>query len=83
MNAVNLEPNINRPDDLYAEIVGMTVGLNDAQALSLQARLILLMANQIGDVNVIAQLVRLAMQMEDDGEEPLDGGAFCVAPLGG
>lgn len=71
MNAVNLEPNINRPDDLYAEIVGMTVGLNDAQALSLQARLILLMANQIGDVNVIAQLVRLAAQFEDCRHESL------------
>ena len=70
MNAVNLEPNIDRPDDLYAEIVGMTAGLNDAQAFSVQARLILLMANQIGDVSVITQLVRVAAQFEDCGNEP-------------
>jgi Protein of unknown function (DUF2783) len=65
MNALNLEPNIDRPDDLYAEIVEMTAGHTDAQAFALQARLILLLANQIGDVSIIAQLVRLAAQNDE------------------
>lgn len=70
MSAINLEPNIDRPDDLYTEIVGMTAGLSDAQAFGLQARLILLLANQIGDVSVIAQLIRLAAQSEEQGHDP-------------
>lgn len=65
MSAVHLEPNIDRPDDLYSEMVEMTVGLSDAQVFALQARLMLLMANQIGDVDVIKQLVRLAGQIDD------------------
>jgi hypothetical protein len=74
MNALNLEPNIDRPDDLYAEIVEMTVGQSDGQVFALPARLILLLANQIGDVNIIAQLVRLAAQNDEhdliDSENP-------------
>lgn len=68
MIAINLEPNIDRPDDLYAEIIEMTAGQSDVQAFALQARLILLLANQIGDVSIITQFVRLAAQ---NGEHDL------------
>lgn len=83
MSLITLEPNIDRPDDLYAAVVEMTAGVSDAHALARQARLILLMANQIGEVAVITQLVQMAMQLEDGGEEPTDGGVSCVAPLRG
>ena len=66
MSFINLEPNIDRPDDLYAAVFEMTAGVSDAKALARQARLILLMANQIGEVGIITQLVELAMQVEED-----------------
>jgi Protein of unknown function (DUF2783) len=71
VSTINLEPNIDRPDDLYAEIVGMTAGLSDAQAFAVQARLILLLANQIGDLDIIAQLVCLAAQSDGQGHETI------------
>ncbi len=72
MRTIILELNIDRPDDLYAQIVGLTAGLDEAHAFARQARLILLLANQIGDVDVITQLIRLAAQRDGPGQNFAD-----------
>lgn len=76
MSRIKLEPNIDRPDDLYAQIVGLTSGLDETHAFARQARLILLLANQIGDVDVITQLIRLAAQRDELGQKLADSEAF-------
>jgi hypothetical protein len=70
MSMINLEPNTDHPDDLYAAIVAMTAGLTDAQALVVQARFILLLANQIGDVEIVTQLAQIAANSEELGAGP-------------
>jgi hypothetical protein len=76
VTAIIVEPNIDRPDDLYAEIVGLTAGLTDAEAFARQAKLILLLANQIGDVDVVARLVCLAAQGDDTLQRPIHPADF-------
>jgi len=43
-------------DDLYAAIVAMTTGCDEATALRRQARLILLLADQLGDAGIVRDL---------------------------
>jgi len=66
MSAIILEPHVDRPDDLYAAIVWLTAGVDDAEAFARQARLILLLANQIGNVDTFTRLVRLAAEDTND-----------------
>jgi Protein of unknown function (DUF2783) len=60
MSDVKLTPNIDRPDDFYEMLVALTHGLDEADSLRAQARLILIMANQIGNVDQLAAMIHLA-----------------------
>lgn len=51
---------LQEPDELYAELVAMHEGLAPAQSLELCARLILLLANEVGDTTRVRQLMREA-----------------------
>lgn len=55
MSRLNVEPNIPQPDDFYAELIAAHSGLSKAESDALNARLILLLANHIGDRDVLAQ----------------------------
>ena len=54
------QPNIDRPDDFYAELIGLHEGLAREESDALNARLILLLANHIGDREVLRQAMRAA-----------------------
>lgn len=58
--ACNTKANIAHPDDFYAALVRLHDGLDDAQSMKANARLILLLANHIGDEAVLHEAVRLA-----------------------
>jgi len=47
--SVTLTPNISDPDGFYDELLAAHEGLDKAQSDALNARLILILANQIGD----------------------------------
>lgn len=47
------DPAFERPDDLYAAILAAHEGLSDADSRRLNARLVLLLANHIGDEETI------------------------------
>ena len=49
-----------RGDDVYALLVEGHEGLSDSESMAMNARLILLLANHIGDYDVLAEAVRLA-----------------------
>lgn len=53
MAALNVEPNIIAPDDFYEALIEAHRGLTDAQSELLNARLVLLLANHIGDRDVL------------------------------
>lgn len=49
MSNLNLTANIDRPDDFYADLIDAHEGLSKEDSDALNARLILVLANQIGD----------------------------------
>ncbi len=53
-------PNIAEPDEFYAELLSCHDGLTKAESDALNARLILLLANHIGDRAVLTEAFRLA-----------------------
>ena len=53
MAALDTHPNIAAPDDFYEELIGLHRGLTEAQSALANAKLILLLANHIGDPDVL------------------------------
>ena len=51
--ALNTQPNIDRPDDFYQALIEAHAGLTEEQSAALNARLILLLANQVGDLDTL------------------------------
>ena len=51
--SLNLAPNIDDPDGFYDELLGVHAGLEKAESDALNARLILILANHIGDRDVL------------------------------
>lgn len=68
MNAKTLvtEPNIARPDDFYEALIETHRGLSDDQSRDVNCKLVLLLANHIGDMDVLKQ----AMDAAREGIEP-------------
>ncbi|MBL8271789.1 DUF2783 domain-containing protein [Steroidobacter sp.] len=60
MSALNTQPNVARPDDLYELLIEMHQGLSEPESWRLNARLILLLMNQIGDEQVLRQAIAAA-----------------------
>jgi hypothetical protein len=58
MASLILDPNIPGPDDFYAELLAAHEGLTKAESDALNARLILLLANHIGDREVLREALQ-------------------------
>lgn len=59
---LNTEPNLSRPDDFYEALIAMHRDLDDACSQAANARLILLLANHIGDHDTLLAALRLARE---------------------
>ncbi len=57
---LNTEPNLAAPDDFYEALIEMHRDLSPEQSAAVNARLILLLANHIGDADVLAQAMKRA-----------------------
>ena len=57
---LNLNANIADPDGFYDELLRAHEGLDDAQSAAFNARLILVLANHVGDRQVLRQALRAA-----------------------
>lgn len=57
-------PNIDKPDDFYAELLALHEGRSREDSEAVNARLILLLANHIGDRQVLSEALAAA------GSEP-------------
>ena len=55
-----LTPNLPRADDTYADLLAAHEGLSKAASDALNARLILILMNHIGDQGVIREALRAA-----------------------
>ena len=60
MAVLDTQPNILRPDDVYELLVDLHRGCDEGESLRRYARLVMLLANHIGDVEVIRDAVRRA-----------------------
>ena len=81
MNRLNTEPNFGTPgqryrqaytpgDDFYDALIQAHQGLTDAQSELLNARLVLLLANHIGDLDVLREALDLARRGVADAGTP-------------
>lgn len=60
MSALNIDPNLALPDDFYEALIDTHRDLDAAQSQMVNARLILLLANHIGDLDVLRDAMRRA-----------------------
>ncbi|MFM7653894.1 MAG: DUF2783 domain-containing protein [Paracoccaceae bacterium] len=58
--ALNTKPNIADADGFYAKLLATHRGLNEAQSHALNARLVLILSNHIGDAEVLEAALALA-----------------------
>jgi Protein of unknown function (DUF2783) len=58
--AVITAPNIENPDQFYAALAALHTGLSVEESLQLNAKLILLLANQVGDSSVLQEILLVA-----------------------
>lgn len=57
---LNTQPNLPRPDDFYETLIDAHRNLSDEQSAMLNAQLILLLANHIGDMAVLREALTAA-----------------------
>ena len=57
---LNLKPNIIGPDDFYAALIDAHEGLTKEESDVLTARLMLILANHVGDRDVLAEAIEAA-----------------------
>jgi hypothetical protein len=60
--ALKRDPNMADPDGVYTALIEAHAGLTEAESLALNARLILLLANHIGDAEVLREAVAIARE---------------------
>ncbi|HYF09672.1 MAG TPA: DUF2783 domain-containing protein [Acetobacteraceae bacterium] len=59
---LNLEPAIASPDDVYEALIAAHRDLSEEQSRLLNARLILILANQVGDAAVLKAAIAKARE---------------------
>ena len=58
--SLNLEPNIPDPDGFYQELIDSQRDMSDAEAQMMNCRLILILANHVGDRDVLREALKVA-----------------------
>ena len=74
MASLITDPNTADADALYAELIACHDGLSDAQSQALNAALVLLLANHVGDMDVLREAIAEARRTVC-GETVEPGGA--------
>jgi len=60
--ALNTRPNLAAPDEFYEELIGLHRKLTEAQSAQVNAKLILLLANHVGDPDVLREAMAAARE---------------------
>ncbi len=59
---VTLTPNLPDPDAIFAALIAAHENLDEAASRALDARLVLILVNHIGDPAIILEALRLAQE---------------------
>ena len=54
--------NLSAPDDFYEALIGTHQGLDDAQSALVNAKLVLILANHVGDMDVLRAAMAAARE---------------------
>jgi len=68
MAKLNTAPNIQDSDGFYAELLSLHEGRSAAQSEAINARLILILANHVGDRETLRQAFALALDSLNSSE---------------
>ena len=63
MATLNLQPNMSRPDDFYEALITLHRDLTPEQSARVNAKLVLLLANHVGDMDVLQQALAAAAEV--------------------
>ena len=61
--------NFPKPDDAFRAVVEAHRGLSDEQSANLDAALVLILANHIGDLDVLSEALALAKRRLNDNDQ--------------
>lgn len=64
MSELELEPNFTDPDGFYAALAEIHRNCDENTSQRINARLILILANQIGDQEILEEALRIAADTE-------------------
>lgn len=67
MSDLTLTANIDDPDDFYSDLLATHDGLSKPESDALNARLILILANHIGDRAVLHKALQVAVEKPGPG----------------
>ena len=67
--ALSTSSNFPRPDDALRAVVEAHRGLSDEQSANLDATLVLILANHIGDLDVLREAIALALRRMDASQQ--------------
>ena len=66
--ALSTSSNFSRPDDAFRAVVEAHRGLSDEQSAELDVALVLILANHIGDLDVLREAIALAQRRMVDAD---------------
>ena len=70
MGKLVVTPNIDRPDDFYAELIALHANRSAEESAGINARLILLLSNHIGDRETLREAFAAAASDAPPPAEP-------------
>ncbi|MEM6584103.1 MAG: DUF2783 domain-containing protein [Pseudomonadota bacterium] len=69
MSSLQLEPNFTDPDAFYAALADIHRDKTPAASEKINARLILLLANQVGDQAILEQALAIASEVDSEAQD--------------
>lgn len=63
-------PNLPRTDDFYAALLAAHENLSEAETHAFNARLILVLANHVGDLDTLSEAITLARGTQTTAADP-------------
>jgi hypothetical protein len=71
MATLNTQPNMTAPDNFYEDLIALHRDLTESESALVNAKLILLLANHIGDAEVVAAAMTAAREdIRAPGDHP-------------
>lgn len=78
---LNTKPNMVSFDDFYEALLSAHLGLSIEESHAMNARLVLLLSNHIGDLRVLKDALSLARGRDTAGESASLAGRAAITPV--